>query len=141
MLDRAISITAQAFEGKFDQGGHPYILHCLWVMNHLYTDDEELMCIGVMHDLFEDTPWTEAQLREEGFSERIVEGVVGVTHLPTESYDEYVERTAEKLDTRKVKKTDLRHNMDPTRMKGIRQKDLDRIVKYSKAYHRLSRVE
>ena len=58
MLDRAISIVAQAFEGKYDKGGHPYVLHCLRVMDKMPKDDEELRCAAVMHDLLEDTSGT-----------------------------------------------------------------------------------
>ena len=42
MLDRAIKIAAEAFEGCFDKGGKPYILHCLHVMNEVGPDDDEI---------------------------------------------------------------------------------------------------
>ena len=67
MLDKAISITAQAFEGKFDKGGNPNILHCLQVMNAVRELGEEAMCAAVMHDLVEDTDYTPHMLIELGF--------------------------------------------------------------------------
>lgn len=47
MLDKAIRIAAQAFEGKFDKGGQPYILHCLQVMYDTKTDDVDVKCAAV----------------------------------------------------------------------------------------------
>ncbi len=37
-------------------------------------------------------------------------------------------------DAIKVKMADLRHNSDITRLKGIRDKDIERMVKYQKFY-------
>lgn len=67
MLGKAISIAAQAFEGKRDKSGSPYILHCLWVMDGVKHLGEDVMIAAVLHDLIEDVPdWTFAQLTKEG---------------------------------------------------------------------------
>ena len=66
-LDKAIAITATAFEGKFDKGGVPYINHCLHVMRGVIHLGTEAQIAAVFHDLLEDTQWTASELIAEGF--------------------------------------------------------------------------
>ena len=137
MLDKAIALTAEKFEGKFDKGGQPYILHCLHVMNAVCPnqDDHELMCIAVMHDLIEDADLTLGDLYASGFSQRVVAGVDCMTHRGGEDYmDVYIRRIALNPDARKIKIQDLDHNSQMMRMKGLREKNFRRIEKYHRAY-------
>ena len=136
-LDRAISIAASSFEGKFDRGGAPYILHCLHVM-HKVRHDPILMIIAVLHDLVEDTKWTFDDLCAEGFSDRVIAALDCLTHRGGECYDDYITRISLNPDAIVVKLADLKHNSDITRMKGLRTKDFERLEKYSRAYALLS---
>jgi (p)ppGpp synthase/HD superfamily hydrolase len=140
MLDRAISITSQAFEGKFDKGGQPYILHCLHVMNQMDENDMDLRCVAVLHDLLEDTEWTELDLLMEGFNGKVVKAIVALTKAKGQSYDDYIQQVKDNEMARKVKIADLKHNSDITRMKGVTDKDMERIGKYFKAYKYLTDV-
>jgi len=133
-LGKAISITSLAFIDKVDKGGKPYILHCLHVMHKVRAFGDEVMMIAVMHDLVEDTTWTIEALRSEGFSERVLAGVEIMTHRKGVPYDEYIKIIATNEDTRAVKKEDLKHNSDITRMKGLTKKDFDRLEKYNRSY-------
>ena len=133
-LNLAISITAKAFENKTDRGGKPYMLHCLHVMNAVGPDDDDLMSAAVMHDLVEDTDWTIEDLEERGFSDRVLAIMILVTHEEGISYDAYIKRLAISDDARKIKMADLRHNSDIHRMKGLRDKDFERLKKYHAAY-------
>ena len=142
MLDKAISITAQAFLGKTDKSGIPYILHCLHVMGEIrkqFPKDWELQAIAVLHDLVEDTEWTLEMLRDEGFSHRIVRGVEVLTHDSEVPYDDYIKHIGMYEDARHVKLKDLRHNSDIMRIKGLTQRDLNRIDKYHRSYTYLSK--
>lgn len=137
-LALAISITAKAFEGKLDQGGKPYILHCLRVMNGVDQNDEELMIAAVLHDVVEDTDITLSDLTGLGFSDRVIGILHLVTHLPGTPYQEYIKAIAVSADARKIKKADLKDNSDITRLKGLRKKDMDRMEKYHWAWVYLS---
>lgn len=136
-LGVAISIAADAFEGKCDKGGNPYILHCLHVMYKMPEDDKELRVIAVLHDLIEDTKWTLKELEDFGFSNRVIWGIQALTHDPEVPYMEYIKLISFNEDATKVKMADLRHNADVMRMKGLRKKDHDRIEKYFTAYEYL----
>lgn len=137
MLGKSISITALAFEAVQDKGGKPYILHCLHVMQKVRHLGTEVMQIAIMHDLVEDTFWTLDKLIEQGFSDRVVNGVATMTHPKGEDYMLYIKRVAANPDTRAVKMADLKHNSDLTRLKGQTQKDFDRLAKYAKAFNYL----
>ena len=137
MLDQAIALAAAQFQGKFDKGGKPYILHCLHVMNNVDQNDEELMIIAVLHDLVEDTPMVFNDLHQMGFSSRVISALYLLTRGDDEPYSEYIEGICSNEDAIRVKMADLEHNSDITRLKGLRDKDLRRIEKYHRAYEKL----
>lgn len=141
MLSNIIAIAAHAHCGQLDRGGKPYILHTLKVMHNLDTDDEELQCAGVGHDLFEDTKTTEEDLRAAGATDRVIDCIYGVTKMPGESAERYLAKVMENLDRIRVKKADLRHNSDIRRLKGVSEKDLARMAKYQEMYDVLSKRE
>ena len=53
LLSEAIKLATNFHDGQFDKAGVPYILHCIKVMHYLKTDDEELQCIAILHDILE----------------------------------------------------------------------------------------
>ena len=137
-LGKAIRIASVAFEGKTDKGGHPYILHCLHVMNEVASLGEEAMIIAVLHDLIEDTDWTKEHLLSEGFSLQVVQMILNLTRATDEEYMTYIKRASMNNVSRMIKMADLRHNSDIMRMKGLRKKDFERLEKYHMAYAYLS---
>jgi len=134
MLNKMLVLVTTQFDGVFDRGGVPYVLHCLKVMHYLKSDDEELQCIALGHDLVEDTDVTYFDLRELGFSDRVIEGIRAMTKVPGETNDEYMVRIKANPDAIRTKLSDLRHNSDIRRLKGVTAKDVARIEKYHKMY-------
>ena len=130
LLDKAIQIAASAHAGQFDKGGMPYLMHPIRVMSFLKSNDEELQCIAIMHDVLEDSSVTAEDLLAAGMTQRIVAGVQCLTKIKGESYDNYKLRVFTSGDAMQVKLADLRHNSDIRRLKGVTQKDVDRIAKY-----------
>jgi (p)ppGpp synthase/HD superfamily hydrolase len=137
MLGAALVLAATKHAGTYDRGGKPYILHPLKVMHKLDSDDEELQCIAVLHDVVEDTDVTYADLREFGMSERVITGVRALTKVPGETLDEYKARVFACRDAMLVKMEDLRHNSDLKRLKGITEKDIARSAKYMVFYYEI----
>lgn len=134
MLGKMLVIATNAHAGQFDRGGNPYILHPLKVMHYLKTDDEELMCMALGHDVIEDTNVTYKDLRDAGISERVIAGIKALTKVPGQTYDEYKEGVFANKDAMQVKMADLRHNTDIRRLKGVSEKDVARMVKYQLFY-------
>lgn len=137
-LSNMLQMATQRHDGQFDRGGMPYILHCLKVMHYCHSEDEELLCIALGHDLIEDTFATEQEgidlLRSRGFSERIIHGIICLTKYCGEEYDQYKAKVMSNKDAIIVKMADLRHNSDIRRLKGIREKDIERIERYHAFY-------
>lgn len=134
MLSKMLVIATLAHADQFDKGGNPYILHPLRVMSYLKTTDEELQCIAIGHDTVEDTTVTYKELRDAGMSERVIAGIAALTKVPGETYEEYKEKVFANVDAMQVKMCDLRHNTDLRRLKGVTDKDLDRMAKYQRFY-------
>jgi (p)ppGpp synthase/HD superfamily hydrolase len=137
MLDKAISIAAQAHLGQLDRMGKPYILHPLRLMFRFQSETE--MIVAVLHDVVEDHPdWDLARLRQERFSEEIVQAIDHVTRREDETYEAFVERTAGNSIALRVKLADLEDNMDLKRLNTLTANDQDRIARYHRAWLRLS---
>ena len=134
MLARMLVIVANAHDGQFDRGGAPYVLHPLKVMHYLRTEDEELQCIALGHDLVEDTKTTWQDLETAGMTLRVIAGIRALTKMPGETLADYKARVFDNPDAMRVKLCDLRHNSDIRRLKGVTAKDLERMAKYHAFY-------
>jgi (p)ppGpp synthase/HD superfamily hydrolase len=134
LLGKVLVLATNAHAGQFDRGGKPYILHPLKVMHYLKTDDEELQCVALLHDVIEDTKTTWKDLEDLGCTQRVLAAVRALTKMPGESYDEYKLGVFDNVDAMRVKLCDLRHNTDIRRLKGVTQKDLERLAKYNQFY-------
>ena len=133
-LARMIALAAEYHDGQFDKQGQPYILHPITVMHYLNSTDEELQCIAVGHDIIEDTAVTVYFLRSRGFSERVIAGIDAMTKREEESLESYKARIFANKDAMLVKRADLKHNSDITRLRGVTDKDIARISKYHQFY-------
>jgi (p)ppGpp synthase/HD superfamily hydrolase len=132
-LELAIRIATKAHKGQFDKGGKPYILHPLHLMHQLMYDPV-LATIAVLHDVIEDSDTALQGLKVLGFSPRVLEALDLLTHKKGVSYSMYIAGVSTSLDAIKVKRKDLEHNSDITRLKGVTKKDLERIEKYHRAF-------
>lgn len=143
-LANMLIIATQRHDGQFDKGGKLYILHPLKVMHYLQTDDEELQCIALGHDLIKDTFDSPLDggyfLHSRGFSFRVIDGILALTRLDSETYEDYKFRVKSNRDAIQVKMADLRHNSDIRRLKGVSQKDIERIERYHKFYLELKEI-
>lgn len=142
-LEQAIAIAARVHEGQVDKAGQPYILHPLRVMFRLKTEEERI--VAVLHDVVEDSDVTFAQLKEEGFSARVLEALEGVTKRPEEEgdagYEAFVRRAGANPLARRVKIADLLDNMDLTRLSELSERDFSRLDRYMKALRYLESLD
>ena len=137
-LDRAIELAKQHHEGQTDKAGKPYIEHPLRVMRQVESEEEKI--VAVLHDIVEDTDISLDDLRNEGFSEKVVSAVECLTKQDGENYDSYIERISFNPLAVKIKLADLEDNRDLTRLPEVTDKDLERIEKYDKALEKLTRL-
>lgn len=140
-LEAMIKLSVFAHKGQTDRAGLPYILHPLKVMDITQTYfgyDEELLMIAVGHDLIEDTDITAELLSEhQGFSDRVVAGIVALSKVKGQSYTDYCEQVKQNIDAMKVKVADLTHNSDLSRLPKVTAADKTRTAKYIKFKYEL----
>jgi hypothetical protein len=134
MLDKAIALAAEKFQGVYDRGGRPYILHCLWVMDRVRHLGDDFMIIAVLHDIIEDTDVTVQDLIDMKFNPIVITAIDMLTKKPGQTYPEYIELVKGNYITKEIKLRDIEHNSKITRLKGIRDKDILRAKKYHEAY-------
>ncbi len=127
-LTRAIIIAAEAHDGQFDKGGHPYILHPLRVMMNLSNEDERI--VAVLHDVIEDTKVSSSDLYNEGFSIEIIEAIDCLSRNGLETYEEFIIRVKKNALSTKVKIKDILDNLDLSRIPNRTVKDDVRAQKY-----------
>lgn len=131
LLDLAIAVATDAHKGQYDKGGKPYILHPTAVAESL--DDTEQKIIAYLHDVCEDTPLTIDDLSKMGFTASILHSIQLLTKERNMPYEEYLKRIKTNKNATEVKKADLTHNMDISRIPNPTDKDFARVEKYKKA--------
>jgi GTP diphosphokinase / guanosine-3',5'-bis(diphosphate) 3'-diphosphatase len=127
-LERAIALSAQAHAGQVDKAGQPYILHPLRVMLSVTGLHDRIA--AVLHDVVEDTAITLKNLRDEGFSEEVIEAVATLTKAPGETRLAAAQRAVVNPIARRVKLADVTDNMDLSRITEPTEKDYARLQEY-----------
>ncbi len=135
MLEKAIRLAEKVHQGQLDKGGHPYILHPRRVAEKCETETEKITAL--LHDVLEDSSYTQEDLRAEGFAEEILSALIYLTHREGEGYMEYIERICQNSLAVRVKYADLQDNMDISRIPHPTEKDFVRVEKYQKAAKRI----
>ncbi|MDO4430840.1 MAG: bifunctional GTP diphosphokinase/guanosine-3',5'-bis pyrophosphate 3'-pyrophosphohydrolase [Lonepinella koalarum] len=82
LVKRAFVVAKNAHEGQFRSSGEPYITHPVAVAAILaeLRLDHEAIIAALLHDVIEDTPYTEAELTAE-FGKAVADIVEGVSKL------------------------------------------------------------
>lgn len=127
------------FQGKVDKGNSPYIDHLLFVSNNMSTLEGKIL--GLLHDCVEDIEGITFEfLLTQGYPQNIVDALKLVTRDKSIPYEEYIERiaTSKNLLAIELKKCDLEHNMDISRIKNPTEKDYKRLQKYNRSYDQIT---
>ncbi len=134
----ALNTAYKAHEGQLDRSGIPYIFHPYHVAEQMET--EETCAIALLHDVIEDTDMTLEKLSALGFPDKIIEGVRLMTRTGNEDYFEYVRKIRGTV-AEPVKRADLKHNSDLSRIISVSEADIKRIEKYKRAERILDGIE
>lgn len=120
-LEECISFAALKHAGQIYKGfdwpfqDEPYICHSLRVMLRLSQKESsyELMQIGILHDVLEDTNTTESEIRGLDLSPLVIQSAIDLRrNKDKEEYFEYIQRIAKcQWYTVIVKVEDLRENL------------------------------
>jgi len=132
-LEKAIEIASRAHAGQLDKAGEAYILHPIRVMLACVEYDAKI--VAILHDVIEDTSLTIDDLKLEGFGDEILDAVSSLSKSPKDDYQQYLERISQNRLAVLVKLSDLKDNMDLSRLVDVSQKDVERAKKYLDAFY------
>ena len=98
LIGKAYDVAEEMHRGQLRKSGEPYLIHPMAVAEILADlgMDEETIIAGLLHDVVEDTEYTEEQLVSE-FGEEVGLLVDGVTKLGSLKFKSKEERQAENL--------------------------------------------
>lgn len=102
------------------------------------TDEEKI--VAYLHDVVEDTDATVDMIRNM-FGDDVAEAVFYITHPKGMPYMDQIKRLAVNDIARAVKKADLTHNMDLSRLSKVTERDLIRKNKYEIALRYLNEYD
>lgn len=138
MVAKARTWAFKAHAGQKDKAGKDYFRAHVAVVAEGVKGDPIAGTVAFLHDTVEDTSITIEDIRT-GFPKEVTDAVSALTHSKGISYAEYLWYIQQNSIAVKVKLSDLRSNMDLTRLPHApTEKDLERTRKYKRAYTILS---
>ena len=98
LIGHAYDVAEEMHRGQLRKSGEPYLIHPMAVAEILADlgMDEETIVAGLLHDVVEDTSYTEEELIVD-FGEDVAMLVDGVTKLASLKFESKEERQAENL--------------------------------------------
>ena len=128
---RALRLAYQAHHGQTDKSGLPYIHHVLHVAEQM--PDERTTITALLHDVVEDTDITLADLKKQGIPAEVLDAVAVLTHDSSVPYLDYIRALRSNPIAVTVKRADLAHNSDITRLDAPTPNDYSRLETYRQA--------
>ena len=136
MTKIALKMCFEAHKNQVDKSGMPYVFHPFHLAEQM--QDEDTTIVALLHDVIEDTEYTIDDLRDRGFSDKVIDAISLMTHDLSVPYMEYVAQIKTNPIATAVKLADLKHNSDMTRLESITAKDEERAAKYRSAIELLA---
>ena len=128
---KAFSIALDAYANKYDMGGDKYINHCLIIIDFFNIFEERI--VALLHNVVQDSDWTLQKIKDEGFSDEIIEAIDSITIRESEDYYDFIDRVKMNKIGFRVKLGDLGLKMSLKRTPNPTDEDLAKIEKYKKA--------
>ena len=141
MVAKARAWAIKAHAGQKDKAGKDYFRAHVAAVAERAKGDPVAETVAFLHDTVEDTSITIEDIRT-GFPKEVADAVDALTQSKNMPYAEYLWHIQQNPIAVKVKLSDLRSNMDLTRLPHApTKKDAERTRKYKRAYTILSSRE
>ena len=150
-IEYAIYYATKAHKGQrrkvedIDMIFHPFTCGMLLQRNGC---DENVVCAGILHDVVEDTEVTFEELSEFGYPTEVIDILKLLTKQKGADYQAYIDNiiASDNVHAMNIKMSDLKHNMDITRISNPTVNDYERVNKryapaYEKIQNRLNELE
>lgn len=129
-LLKAIWLAKAAHKGQTDKGGKDYFQHCKAVARKCWRYTDKV--VAYLHDTVEDTWVTISLLEDFGFSKKVIDAVIAITHRKTLDYPTYLKIVKTNKIATRVKIADMKHNSDLKRIPNPSEVDYKRVEKYQR---------
>lgn len=141
LLSKVYAFVATEFEGILDRGGSPYFEHCLAVMQGLpKSASTHMKVVALCHDVIEDIFNGREKLIRLGLTQEMIDDIDNLSKREGESLQNYKARVSMSDISLLVKMSDLEHNSDIRRLKGLTPKDMIRTIQYQEFYTELKEI-
>ncbi|MCF0150139.1 MAG: bifunctional (p)ppGpp synthetase/guanosine-3',5'-bis(diphosphate) 3'-pyrophosphohydrolase, partial [Firmicutes bacterium] len=124
LTKKALALCFEAHKDQTDKAGLPYVFHPFHVAEQM--KDEYTTVAALLHDVAEDSPYTVDELAATGIPKEVCDALRLLTHDPSESYFDYIRRLKDDPIARAVKRADLLHNSDLSRLDEVDDEALKR---------------
>ncbi|MBE6588118.1 MAG: bifunctional (p)ppGpp synthetase/guanosine-3',5'-bis(diphosphate) 3'-pyrophosphohydrolase [Ruminococcaceae bacterium] len=128
---KALRLCFDAHKDQVDKTGLPYVFHPFHLAEQM--ENETATVVALLHDVVEDTDITLSDISGMGFGDEVVEALRLLTHASGVPYMDYVAEIRKNPVAAAVKKADLMHNSDLSRLDVVDEKALKRKEKYKAA--------
>lgn len=140
LVEVADAIAVEAHRGQTDKLGVEYIEHPRAVSRRVDPERQDLVAAALLHDVIEDSDFTDADLLERGIPQAVIDVVHKVTRRDDNSPVDYYAEISQDPDATAVKLADLGENTDPGRLSQLPAETQAKLVaKYTKAFRALGR--
>lgn len=142
-LSAVIALAELAHRDQVDKAGLPYIEHPRRVMQTVQAQGALpfVQMAAILHDVIEDTPFTEDVLLQLGVPKPVVDLVVLLTRTPGQQSDDYYFPIRDNDHARIIKLADIQDNTQEWRLSYLDEKTQTRLKhKYFHARRKLERV-
>ena len=139
LTKKALRICFDAHRDQVDKTGLPYVFHPFHLAEQM--TDEITCCVALLHDVVEDTDASLDDLRAAGIPQEALDALALLTHDPATPYLDYVRALSTNAIARAVKRADLAHNSDLSRLDRVTDADLARNAKYAQALEILDEAQ
>jgi len=125
-INETLEFIKEAHKGQIDKSGIEYWKHPLQVMLLLppnATITEQY--VALLHDVLEDTEYTEKDLLNLGYTQQIVDAVKLVSRDKNQTYNEFINSIIDSnnITAIVVKITDMVHNMSEERFEKLSEEN------------------
>lgn len=120
LYKKCLKIAQDAHKNQTRKDGKPYITHPMAVAENF--EDEEMKCIGILHDSIEDSNLTVLDLIRKGVPAKIANVVDILSRRKNEPYLEYIDRVSIDRSAILIKLADLEHNLSDLKPGNMRDK-------------------
>jgi hypothetical protein len=135
-LEMAHDVAYECHKGQKDKAGEDYFAsHIEFVASRCPAGKTKI--VAYLHDILEDTDMQPEILLNMGFGQECIDALKLLTHKKGEPYMDYILKLKANPIAKEVKKVDLAHNMDLSRIPVPSEKDIQRVAKYAQAYAEL----